>query len=351
MRFRRPAPRHVLAALAVAAFLPALAGCSDDEASPPPTTTGIAATDPTTTTAPAPTTTEFDESQALPGLWVVGPTGIADESATQWVAAAPGETLRSPVSDGAGGLVYLRCVGDVVPCNLEDVEREGAEPSVVTTVDELFAVGTFREQRVAVVSRTDPSIVPSPTETRSPQSVELRDLDTGAVTPVAGWIDATSAPAAIAVSGDQLVACFGQGESCTVETGTSPEAMVPVPGPTAPSAVTSLVLDPTEGRALTWLDTVPMTGKVVIHMFDIAAGTPAGELVLSEESAPPPDDAVTDGTWVALRNGDKVVFSQVKFGATPELTGNTGTRTVPAETTEIAIRAEGGGGAGPSLTL
>ena len=343
----RSGPPRVLA-LAVAAVALLLAGCgSDDDASPPSTTTGIATTEPTSPT----TTGASDEpSDDLPGLWVVGPTGLADETGQVWATAAGGEVLRAPTSVATGGVAYLRCAGETPTCKLEVVATAGAAPQQLGDADDLLAAGTVDDRATLLVGATDPTIVPSFEENRSSKVARLVDVESGRTTPVAGWFGWESGPFVAAFVPGHFAACFGEGETCELSTGTDPASMSPVAGAGDPSTVLSLALDD-GGERMTWVTAVPMTGAVSVHLADVSAGGEASSIEVRKRSTPPADDVVTDGGWVAVRSGAEVTLWQLSTDGPLELTGNQGTRKVPAETTEITLREPGGGGSGPSIAL
>ena len=347
-RFPRPLTA-ALAALSAAVLLAGSVGCSsDDAASPSSTTTGIADPITTTTTSPStPSTSSADGSADLPGLWLASPTGISDESGELWARPRAGETLRSPLDDGIGGVIYLRCTGTQATCSIEDVPTKGASPTVHGTADSLLAVGTYREQRVVLTTMTDPSIVPSFEDNRSQLVAQLIELDADTVTTIAGWFGWESGPFAADVEQNTFVNCSGEGEMCELATGSDPTQLAPVAG-VEPSTVMALALDPAATRA-TWVEAAPMSGQVSVHALELPNGTTT-EFELRPDGSPLADDAVTDGNWVAVRSGTTVTLTQLATTGPAATAAGAGTRTVPAGVTEIALRASGGGG-GPGLAL
>ncbi|MEI2652952.1 MAG: hypothetical protein V9G12_12555 [Microthrixaceae bacterium] len=185
----------VLAALAAVAAVSLLASCSSDDAiSPSETTTGIAP-ETTTTTTIDPGSTSVPEARAeLPGLWLATSGGIVDETGEVWAKPRPGETLRSPLSDGVGGVVYLRCTGDTLPRVVEDQQLKGVSPLALGEADNLMAIGTYQDHRVLLTGWTDTTIVPSFEEDRSGLVARLIDMDTQQVTPLDGWYGWESGP-------------------------------------------------------------------------------------------------------------------------------------------------------------
>lgn len=346
-----PTRRPVVAAIAAVFLTVVAAGCSSDDAgSPPSTTTGIA--DPiTTTTAPAPDPGDSAPdggAAAMPGLWLAGPDGIADETGEVWARPRGGESLRSPLADGVGGVVYLRCTGDVRPCVVEDVPVRGMSPVALGEADTLYAVGTFQERPVLLTGWTDPSVVPSFEEDRSQLVARLIDLQTHEITPLPGWYGWESGPFAGDVERGTFVVCFGEGEVCQLSKGSDPAGLTPVDGLDL-ATVMSLAID-VEATRVTWVQSTPMSGQVEIHVLSLADGTTTST-ELQPESAPAVDDIVTDGAWVATRTGTAVVLTELAATGPAGTTGVTGTVTVTEGVTEMSLRPTGGGGGGPGLAL
>lgn len=347
MRSKPHLPMVVIAALSALVAVSVLASCSsDDAASPSETTTGIAPQTTTTTTIdPGTTSVPSAGTDELPGLWLATSGGITDETGDVWAKPRAGETLRSPLSDGVGGVVYLRCTGDTLPCVIEDQQLKGVSPLALGEADNLMAVGTYQNHRVLLTGWTDTTIVPSFEEDRSGLVARLVDMDTKEVTPLNGWYGWESSPFAAAVENGRFAVCFGEGESCTLSTTENPDDLPPVDG-VDPATVLSLALDPT-GVRLTWVETVPMSGEVIVGALDLPGGT-ATTVDVQAANAPASDDAVTDGSWVAVRTGTQVALSQLATTGPVALTGMSGTRTVPDGVSEMALREPAGGGGGAS---
>ena len=336
----------VLAALAAVAAVSLLASCSSDDAiSPSETTTGIAPETTTTTTIDPGSTSVPEAGAELPGLWLATSGGIVDETGEVWAKPRPGETLRSPLSDGVGGVVYLRCTGDTLPCVVEDQQLKGVSPLALGEADNLMAIGTYQDHRVLLTGWTDTTIVPSFEEDRSGLVARLIDMDTQQVTPLDGWYGWESGPFAADVENGRFAVCFGEGESCTLSATDDPSDLPPVPDVDA-ATVLSLALDAT-GARLTWVESVPMSGEVKVGTLDLPGGA-ATTVDIQPANAPASDDAVTDGVWVAVRVGRQVALSQLATTGPAALTGVTGTRTVPDGVTEMALREPAGGGGGNS---
>ncbi len=327
-----------VAAIAVAVLLGSTAcGSADEEAQPSDTTTGTIDRSTSTTTAPPGSDGSDPEADGLPGLWLATPAGITDETGDRYAVPGPDETLRSPIDDTRGGVFYLRCVKDQTTCRLEHATERNGTPTPLGEASDLLAFGVFHQRAVLVTSWTDPTRVPTPETDTGSLVGRLVDAETGQVAATAPWYGWESGPFAIDVEADVIAACFGEGESCQLNLLAAPDA-VPAPVPdTDLSTVTSLALDPT-GKVLTWVESMPMSGNVVTaHVRDLAAGTVADTPLRTDADAAV-DDSVTDGAWVALRSGEKVELR--------ELAGEkqSGTRTVPASVTGMAIRPVGGGG-------
>jgi len=332
-----------ITALVATILVATVAGCSssDDTGSSSDTTTGtVGRSTTTTTTEPVSPSTSAGTTSTTPGLWLATPAGITDEKGTVWAKPKDGETLRAPLDDAMGGVVYLRCVGETPTCAIEDATVRDQVPLSLGPADGLLAVGTAHERRVLITSWTDPSIVPSFEENRSSLVARLVDMENGQVTPLAGWFGWESGPFAADVENDQFAGCFGEGETCGFGLATGPDQVAPVDG-IEPATVTSLALDP-EGKQLTWVEAAPMSGAVDVKSMTLPAGNPTSVQIQGDE-APAADDAVTDGSWVAIRVGTSVSFHH--------LTGDPGdtTLTVAGGVTEMAIRELGGGGGADSV--
>ena len=164
MRFRyvpsRFASRRLLIVAVVGCVALLTAACGDDDASPSDTTTGVVDRSSTTTTT-APTVTTEPSSEAPVGLWLSAPTGISTDDGDRFATPAAGETLRSPVDDGHGGVYYLRCTDASPSCAVEHVVERNGTPMKVGEADDLLALGTFQNSTVLLTSWTDPARVPS----------------------------------------------------------------------------------------------------------------------------------------------------------------------------------------------
>jgi len=336
-------PRGVVAATLVAT-LALVAGCSDDSnASPSESTTGTlprsTSTLPTTTTTTmlAPDGSDGPGSDSLAGLWLATAEGITDEDGTVYAKPDADETLREPVDDGFGGVFYSRCAGDAVTCSVEHVLRRGTEPQVIGDADRLFAVGTYQGRQVLITSWTDPSLVPSFEGNVSGLVARLLDTTNGDVLGPYAWFGWESGPFAADVENDTFVACFGEGEACGFSKFADPALPSGEVAGTEFSTVMSLALD-MEATKLTWLEMAPMTGSLHVHIADLGSGAPPATEELRTEDEAPADDAVTDGTWVAIRTGTTVEMRSLGENEAE------GEREVPDDVTGMAIRSLGSAG-------
>lgn len=330
---RRRRSRRVGVVAATFAAVALIAGCGTDEAAEPPsTTTGVV--DRSTTTA-RPPSTSGDDADDLPGLWLAGPAGITDEQGTSWAEPKTGESLRSPLDDGLGGVLYLRCLGDAPTCDVEHATSKDTVAAVIGEADSLLAVGTIDDRRVIISTWTDPTIVPSMEEDRSGLVARLIDLDDGTVTALAGWFGWESGPFAADVEEGRYVVCFGEGESCSMTTSTGIDAPAPLAG-TDVATVMSVAVE-ADGTKVTWVEAEPMSGVVNAHTAELPSGVPT-TIQLRSEDAPTADDMVTDGEWVAIRTGTDVVFRDLAADPTVDV----GTLTVVDGVSEMALRTAGG---------
>jgi hypothetical protein len=124
-----------------------------------------------------------------------------------------------------------------------------------------------------------------------------------------------------------------------MELGTDPSALTAVPGD--PTTVMSVSLDET-GKHLTWVETEPMGGRVVLRSMDLPFGAPQ-DVELRPDDGAPVDDAVTDGAWVAIRSGTKVELHQIGGDE------KQGELNVADGVTQMALRPPGGGGSNSVL--
>lgn len=347
MRLNRPLLAAATAAVAVMTLATA---CSSDDASPPDVTTGTVDRSTTTTTTTEPDAadrgTGGDEDDPLVGLWLAVPVGITDEEGTVYAKSRAGETLRSPLDDGLGGVYFLRCTDGEPNCAIEHSTSPDEVPAVLGEASNLLALGTSDAAPVLLTSWMDPTLTPSFETDVSGLVAQVIDLETGrVVSSLPQWFGWESGPFAADVENDVGVVCFGEGESCALN------VLAGIAGAPAPiagvdlSTVMSLALDPT-GQRLTWVESLPMDGAVTLHT---AMLTPSDltarditAIPLSEEGRPSPDDAVTDGAWVALRSGIDVTVHEVA-GQQRE-----GTLKVAPEVTEMALRTLGSGGSASS---
>ncbi len=331
-------PRFV-ALVVVAGLVPLACSSNENTIRPSDTTTGtIDRSTSTTSTVPRSESTEPGTTgdDGIPGLWLATGSGIVDSDGQVWAEPKAGETLRNPIDDGVGGVAYLRCIADRVTCTIEDARTRGKVPAVLGEADTLLAAGSYQQRRVLLTSWTDPSLVPSFEANVSGLVARLVEMDSGQVTPMLGWFGWETGPFSGDVESDRFATCLGEGEVCQAGTAIGMTPFVPIVG-REPATVTSLALDPGATR-LTWIETEPMAGVVTAVVADLATANVAAT-VLSSPTAEPADDAVTDGTCVAIRTGAEV--EMVQLG--PD--GVRGTVEVPDDVAEMAIRTAGGGGA------
>lgn len=323
---------------------------TDDDASPSDVTTGTIdrSTSTTTTTQPEgtdPSTGGPGADDPLVGLWLALPVGITDEEGTVYAKSKAGETLRSPLDDGLGGVYYLRCVDDRPNCTIEHSISPDQVPAELGEASTLLAVGTSDSVPVLLTSWMDPSLTPSFEANVSGLVARVIDLETAKVVSTQPWFGWESGPFAADVENDIAAVCFGEGESCSLSllagVGGTPVTVEGVDLAT----VMSLALDAT-GQHLTWVESTPMDGAVTLHTAVVSPTGPSATDVttvpLSEEGQPSPDDAVTDGSWVALRTGVKVAVREVGGQE------RDGEIKVPPGVIEMALRTPGAGGSAQS---
>lgn len=339
---RRPLLLAALAASAAATMVITSACSSDGTVESSETTTGIVdrsstTLDTTTTTAPR---SGGAGEEALVGLWLATPEGITDETGEVWAEPAVGETLRAPLDDGLGGVLYLRCPSNDASCVIEDARQPDQVPVELGEADSLIAVGESNGARVLLTSWRDQAVVPSFEQNTSGLVMRVIDLDSAEVLQVVpSWFGWESGPFAADVANGRWVACFGEGETCEIGSMPTPEAPLEPFAGVEYSTVMSLALD-AEGSHVAWVETLPMSGAVNVWSMDLVGGVPSST-ELRAESDTPSDDAVTDGVWVAVRVGTEVEVRELE-------SGQEGTIDVASGVTEMAIRSSGSSGGAAS---
>lgn len=333
--------RRLLVLLTVtlmAALAATACGSGDDPLASPDTTTGTVPRNSTTTTTAVPEGTED-----VPGLWLVTSTGLVDETGERWAAVKVDESLRNPVDDTAGGVYYLRCVGEAANCAVEHVDRPDGTPVVIGEAQRLLGLGVLGGRAVLITSWLDEAVTPSPeTDTSGlvARFVDVQSRET--TTPAAPWYGWESGPFAADVENDLVAACFGEGESCELRTATGLDGEMTTVAGGDFSTVMSVALD-ADATRLTWLVSEPMAGTVTARVLELPSGTPVDtQLRAAEED--PPDEVVTDGTWAAVRVGAVVTLTDL-------VQATTGEREVPPDVTEMALRSAGGASSGGTSIL
>ncbi|MEZ5321176.1 MAG: hypothetical protein R2698_03670 [Microthrixaceae bacterium] len=347
-RFGRVLPVVVLLSL-TAAFV---ASCSDDaarnEARTQPTTGTVK---PTTTTsvpgAPAPDDT-------IPGLWLLTPAGLLDENLDAWATPGDGETLRDPVDDGRGGVVYVRC-GKASGCGAEEAADPARQPRTLGLAEHVYAVGEYRGVRSMLVTGSGDDALADPSTGEpiaGPAIAVVRVRERDPIGGVSGTSGAGRDPPRCVRRGwqprrDRRV-CGGERQLCDLPLEQHRRTVRPLGRRTdgtgiaalergradehhhAPEAAPIVSLAVPDGGAVTWV-TRTGDGQVAVNR--------AGEPPMTFAGVAG-DDAVTDGKWLAVRKGDTVTMIDL---ANPE---HRGTRKVPADTSRMAIREGGAGGSG-----
>ena len=334
----------------VAASVLLVVACSDGSSSTlersrtQPTTTVVEGSTPTTTVgAQTPTTrTKVDE---LPGLWIATEHNVQDDAGVVVAEAQDdSEVFRSPLDDGAGGVIYLRCTdGSERACAIERVAAGTEDAVVLGSALRLFALGTWNERPVVVTGFVDPARTADFETDRSDLLVGLVDLETGDLAATASWYGWESGPFAIDVEAAMVAVCIGEGETCELGTATDPAQMpLALEGAADGATVTSLALS-ADATVLTWVESEPMGGTVVAHHRDLL-GTATESIELRSSDASSPQEAITDGYWAAVRVDEVVYFTELLGGV------GTGSKMVPIDTREVALRA-GGGASGAQSKL
>ena len=289
-----------------------------------------------------PTTTESPDAGSLPGLWISLGTSINDERGTQYARARSGQRLIDPVDDGAGGVIYLRCVDQSPNCRIELVSEPGGPATDLGEAVRLLAVGTSAERRTLLVVWRDATVTPNSGADVSGLFGRAIDIDGAIVFATYNWYGSESGPVVGDVEQDQFVLCTGEGVTCVLSLRSGDGAAPVQPFVDVGSVAASSAALDSEGRIVTWVATDPGDGSTTVNVRTMATGaTTSVELLAAGEARP--TDTDTDGEWVALLVGERAQLRQIA-GRTRR-----GQLVMPPGVLSIALRTPAGGGAsGPN---